>query len=68
MTRQPQAGGLRWSDSTSSGARDHLLHQDLGAAFNIRKFLVLLNRPAVLHETNCQENSSVPSVGIVLKR
>jgi|YelNatPaOPRAMG01_1025707.scaffolds.fasta_scaffold22390_4 ribosomal protein L32 len=50
MERQSKASGLQWCDSCGKKARVHSLYQDLNAAMNIRKCLMLRKNPVVCVE------------------
>lgn len=68
LVRRSKVRGLLWCDSTSNRARKHFVNRDFNAAINIRKCLILPERPVALCRSNFRGQRLVHRVGRVLKR
>jgi len=68
ISRRSKIRGLLWCDSTSDGAREHFLNRDFNAAINIRKCLILPERPMNLRRSTFVGQPLVHRVGKTLRR
>jgi len=60
--------GLLWCDSTSSNANKHFVNRDFNAAINIRRCLILPDRPSSLKRSTFKGRPLVHQVGMTIKR
>jgi len=68
IARRSKVRGLLWCGTTSDGAREHFLNRDFNAAMNIRKCLILPERPVNLRRSTFVGQPLVHRVGKTLRR